>query len=392
MSYHSPALTPDSHRPVPATIRVFHLCDKFGIRGARTHGVSRLFSWWFPRFDAAEFELRLIGIRPPDEASAHLERQGLAPLCLGRHRFSPRIATDLLALVRRDRPHILHAHGYATSNYARAVGLLTGARVIVHEHAAFPTIPGYQRAADRLLARAADLGIAVSASTREFMVRRRAFPADRVRVVFNGAPLDEFKRPDAEARRAQRERLGFGAGDLVIGTVGRLDHQKGTTYFLQAAAHVHRLRSRTRFVVAGDGHLLEEHRAEAQALGIAEHTTFTGFCEDVPALQSALDMQVFPSLWEGTPLTVFEAMSMGLPIVSTAVDGLAEVLRHRENALLVPPRDPEALAAGMLQLVDDAALAAQLGARAEQDSRRFDVCATVRALETIYRELAGARS
>ena len=391
MSYHSPAPTPDFDRPVPAPIRVFHLCDKFGIRGARTHGVSRLFSWWFPRFDAAEFELRLIGIRPPDEASAHLERQGLAPLCLGRHRFSPRVLTDLLAMVRRDRPHILHAHGYATSDYARIVGLLTGTRVIVHEHAAFPTIPGYQRVVDRLLSRAADVGIAVSASTREFMVRRRAFPADRVHVVFNGAPLEEFKRPTRDAKRAHRERLGFGGDELVIGTVGRLDHQKGTTYFLQAAAHVHRLRPRTRFVVAGDGHLLEEHRAEAEALGITGHTTFTGFCEDVPALQSALDLQVFPSLWEGTPLTVFEAMAMGLPIVSTAVDGLAEILRHRENALLVPARDPEALAAGMLELVDDAALAARLGARAEQDSRRFDVCATVRELEAIYRELVGAR-
>jgi glycosyltransferase involved in cell wall biosynthesis len=391
MSYHSPASTQDSGRFVPAPIRVFHLCDKFGIRGARTHGVSRLFSWWFPRFDRAEFELRLIGIRPPDEASAYLERQGLAPLCLGRHRFSPRVATDLLALVRRDRPHILHAHGYATANYARAVGLLTGARVIIHEHTAFPTIPGYQRAADRLLARAADLGIAVSASTREFMIHRRAFPPDRVRVVFNGAPLEEFKRTGAEARRAERERLGFGNDDLVIGTVGRLDHQKGMTYFLQAAAHVHRLRPRTRFVVAGDGHLLEELRAEAQALGIANHTTFTGFCEDVPALQAAFDMQVFPSLWEGTPLTVFEAMAMGLPIVSTTVDGLAEVLRHRENALQVPSRDPEALAAGILELVDDAALARELGLRAEEDSRRFDVCATVRALEAIYRELVGAR-
>lgn len=376
---------------MPAPIRVFHLCDKFGIRGARTHGVSRLFSWWFPRFDPAAFELHLIGIRPPDEASAYLEQQGLAPRCLGRHRFSPRIATDLLALVRRERPHILHAHGYSTANYARVVGLLTGTRVIVHEHTAFPSIPGYQQAADRLLARAADVGIAVSASTREFMIRRRGFPADRVRVVFNGAPLEEFKRPGAEERRNRRERLGFGPDDLVIGTVGRLDHQKGTTYFLQAAAHVHRLRPRTRFVVAGDGHLLAELRAEAQALGIGSHTTFSGFCADVPALQSAFDMQVFPSLWEGTPLTVFEAMSMGLPIASTTVDGLAEVLRHRENALLVPPRDPEALAAGMLELADDPALAARLADRAEQDSRRYDVCATVRELETIYRELAGAR-
>ena len=223
------------------------------------------------------------------------------------------------------------------------------------------------------------------------MIRRRAFRPERVRVVFNGAPLEVFKWPGAEASRSQRARLGFTPDDLVIGTVGRLDHQKGTTYFLQAAAHVHRLRPKTRFVVAGDGHLLDEHRAEARVLGIGDRTTFTGFCEDVATLQSAFDMQVFPSLWEGTPLTLFEAMSMGLPIVSTAVDGLAEVLRHRENALLVPPRDPEALAAAMLELADHPALGAELAARAEQDSRRFDVCATVRELESIYRELVGAR-
>jgi glycosyltransferase involved in cell wall biosynthesis len=377
---------------VPAKIRVLHLCDKFGIRGARTHGVSRLFSWWLPRFDPEEFDVRLVGILPPDQASAHLEQQGLTPVCLGRHRFDPRVTTDLLAMVRRDRPHILHAHGYATSNYARLLALMADVRVIVHDHAAFPTIPSYQRAVDWVLARRADLGIAVSASTREFMVRCRHLPADRVRLVFNGAPLEEFKRPSAERVRAERERRGIGDGEIVIGTVGRLDHQKGTTYFLQAAAHVMRLRPAVRIVVAGDGHLLEQHREEARALGIAERTTFTGFCDDVPALQAVLDMQVFPSLWEGTPLTVFEAMSMGLPIVSTAVDGLAEVLRPGENALMVPPRDAEALAAAMLELVDNPARAAELGARAQHDSGRYDVCTTVRELEAIYRELAGGSS
>ena len=377
---------------VPAKIRVLHLCDKFGIRGARTHGVSRLFSWWLPRFDPAQFEVRLVGILPPDQASAHLEQQGLSPVCLGRHRFDPRVATDLLAMVRRYRPHILHTHGYATSNYARLVSLMTDVRVIVHDHAAFPTIPSYQRAVDWVLARRADLGIAVSASTRDFMVRSRHLPAERIRLVFNGAPLDEFKPPSAERVREARARLGVGADEIVIGTVGRLDHQKGTTYFLQAAAHVMRLRPRVRIVVAGDGHLREQHHAEAAALGIAARTTFTGFCEDVPALQSALDIQAFPSLWEGTPLTVFEAMSMGLPIVATSVDGLAEVLRQRENALLVPPRDAEALAAALLELVDHPARAAELGTRAQQDSRRYDVCRTVRDLEEIYRELAGARS
>jgi glycosyltransferase involved in cell wall biosynthesis len=215
---------------VPAKIRVLHLCDKFGIRGARTHGVSRLFSWWFPRFDREQFDVRLIGMPPRDQASAHLEQQGLSPVCLGRHRFDPRVAADLLAMVRRERPHILHTHGYATSNYARLVSLFTEVRVIVHEHAAFPTIPPYQRAVDRLLARRADLGVAVSSSTREFMVRCRHLRPERVRLVFNGAPLEEFTPPSAERARAERTRMGFGAEEIVIGIVGRLDHQKGTTY------------------------------------------------------------------------------------------------------------------------------------------------------------------
>jgi hypothetical protein len=93
---------------VPDRIRVFHLCDKFGIRGARTHGVSRLFTWWLPRFDASHFEVSLVGIPPEDDASNHLRRHGLEPLCLGRSRFNPAALTDLLRLVRQERPHILH--------------------------------------------------------------------------------------------------------------------------------------------------------------------------------------------------------------------------------------------------------------------------------------------
>lgn len=375
---------------MPDRIRVFHLCDKFGIRGARTHGVSRLFTWWLPRFDASRFEVSLVGIRPEDDASDHLRRHGLEPLCLGRSRFSPAAATDLLRLVRHERPHILHTHGYATSNFARVVATLTGVRTIVHEHTAFPSIPAYQRPIDWLLAGRTDLGIAVSASTRDSMIRKRFLPPEKIRVVFNGVPLEEFKSPPTERVRAERERLGLRSGEAVVGTVGRLDAQKGIIYFLRAAAEVLRRRPEVRFVVAGDGPLLERYREEARALGIAERTVFTGFCEDVPAFQSLLDVQVFPSLWEGTPLTIFEAMSMSRPIVSTAVDGLGEVLRDRENGLLVPPRDPPALAAAIVKLLEHPRLARALGRRAEVDSRCFDIGRTVRKLEDLYQQLMAA--
>jgi glycosyltransferase involved in cell wall biosynthesis len=374
----------------PQKIRVFHLCDKFGIRGARTHGVSRLFSWWLPRFDA-RFDVRLVGIRPEDDASAYLRRRGLNPLCLGRHPFHPAVATDLLRLVRRERPHILHTHGYATSNFARVLSALTGVRSIVHEHAAFPSIPGYQRAIDRLLAGRTDLGIAVSESTKAFMVSRRFLPPERIRVVLNGAPLEEFRPPPDDRVQAERARLGLRPDEPVVGTVGRLDGQKGVTYFLKAAALVLRRRPDVRFVIAGDGHLEAELQEEARALGIADRTLFTGFREDVPLMQSLLDVQVFPSLWEGTPLTVFEAMAMGRPIVSTAVDGLAEVLRHGETALLVPPRDAEGLATGVLELLERPELAAALAAKARTDSRRFDVRRTVEELQELYDELVDGR-
>ena len=375
--------------PAKPPIKVLHLCDKFGIRESRTHGVSRLFTWWIPRFDHDRFDVRLVGIRPEDEASAHLRTQGLDPICLGRGPFHPAVVSDLLGLVRRERPQILHTHGYATSNYARVVGALTGVRIVLHEHTSFPSIPSYQRAIDRMLADRTDLGVAVSDSTKAFMTRYRSIAPEKIRVVFNGAPLEEFSAPSAARVRAERERLGIGPGEIVIGTVGRMDEQKGMTYFLQAAARIRRQRSDVRFVLAGDGHLLARLQQEAAELGITDRTVFAGFREDVAAFQAMLDVQVFPSLWEGTPLTVFEAMAMGRAIASTRVDGLGEVLRDRENALLVAPRDPDALAAAVLELLADRDLAARLAARAMEDSRRYDVRRTVRELESIYLELVG---
>ena len=374
-------------RTLPRKIRVFHLCDKFGVRGARTHGVSRLFTWWFPRFDPSRFEPRLICIRPEDESSAHLRRHGLNPTCLGHGRFSPAVLTDLLALIRCERPRILHAHGFATSNYARVAGAIAGLPTIVHEHAVFPSIPWYQLPADRALSSRTALGIAVSDSTREFMVHRRFIPRERIRVVFSGAPLDVFKPLPAERVWEERARLGLRPDEKVVGTVGRLDAQKGVTYFLKAAARVLSRKRDVRFLIAGDGHLLDEHREEARALGIADRIVFAGFWDDVPAFQSLLDVQVFPSIYEGTPLTVFEAMSMSRPIVSTTVDGLGEVLRDRKNALLVSPRDDERLAAAVLEMLETPGLAARLAAQAELDSRGFDVRKTVDGLQTIYEEL-----
>ncbi|MFN2432175.1 MAG: glycosyltransferase family 4 protein [Gemmatimonadota bacterium] len=369
-------------------IRVMHVCDKFGVRGSRMHGVSRLFSWWMPRFDAARFDVQLVHLKGRDESARLLASQGVDSISLGKRKFDPTTWTALHRLVRRHRPHVLHVHGYVGANYGRPIARLERVKLVLHEHAAFPHVPAYQAAVDRLMAPILDVGIAVSESTREFMVRRRFMRPDRIRVVFNGAPLDEF-RPRSQAEVAEaRRRWGLRPEDRIVGVVGRLDAQKGVEFLIAAWPAVLERHPEARLLLVGEGELMERHRLECRRLGVSDRVLFAGFATEIPLLQSVMEVQAFPSIWEGTPLTVFEAMAMGRPIVATRIDGLAEVLSHEATALLVPPRDPAALSGALVRLLDDRPLAQRLAAQAYARSAAYDVRRTVDALQEIYEELS----
>src|SRR5262245_51180664 len=158
-------------------VAVLHVCDKFGVAGSSIHGVSRLFAWWLPRYDAARFEVSLCGLKAPEPATDRLREQGIAVHHLGRGRFDPRVVTDLTRLVRARGIRILHVHGYASSDFGRLAARATGAALVLHEHFADPRMPAYQGVADRLLSPLTDRAIAVSGSTRDFLVRERFVPA-----------------------------------------------------------------------------------------------------------------------------------------------------------------------------------------------------------------------
>jgi len=368
-------------------VPVLHVCDKFGVRGSSIHGVSRLFSWWFPRYDRARYEPSLVGLKHPEPATDWLAAQGIAVHHLRRGRFDPRILPDLVRIARARGARILHVHGYAAADFGRLAARSTGAKLVLHEHFADPRMPAYQALADRLLRPLTDGAIAVSGSTREFLVGERYVPDERVRVIWNGAPLDEFAPVPRERALLARAALGLPADALVFGTIGRLNAQKGHAYLLDAAARVLARHASARLLVVGDGDLAAELRGRAQALGIAERTVFAGHRSDVPDLLGALDVFCLSSLYEGTPLALFEAMAAGKAIVSTAVDGCREVLRDGETGLLVPARDEAALADALLRVLGDAALRARLAARAREESRRYDVAACVEAMQALYDEL-----
>ena len=374
------------------TVSVLHVCDKFGVAGSSIHGVSRLFSWWFPRYDRQRFEPSLLGLKRPEPASERLREQGIEVEHLGRGRFDPRILSDIVRAGRRRNARVLHVHGYAAADFGRLAARRLGAALVLHEHFADPRLPGYQALADRVLAPLTHRAIAVSASTRDFLVRERHVPADRVRLIWNGAPLDEFAPRGAERRLSVRRELGLPDEARVIGTIGRLNVQKGHRYLLDAAARVFASAPDARLVIAGDGDQAAALRAQAEALGLTPRVVFTGHRTDVPALLEAFDVFCISSTYEGTPLTLFEAMAARKAIVSTAVDGCREVLQDGRTGLLVPPRDADALAGALTRVLGDPALRESLAEAARRESARYDIRECVLRMQALYDEVLAERS
>ena len=366
-------------------LNVLQVCDHLGWEGSRMHGVKRLFAWMIPRFDANRYNVSLVSLRKKDLSEETLESFGVDITYLHKGKFDPSTLTALLKVIDRKKIDILHLHGYGATTFGRMAGAMRRLPTILHEHANLTDTPWFQKIADAVLEPSTDIAIAVSKSTSDFLVKARQLPIDKVKTVYLGVPLDEFSRArSVEEVAAARTELGIAPGEFAVGTVTRLHDSKGNSFLVDAAAMVLKERPRAKFFIVGEGPLLPDLQQQATALGLGDRFVFHGFAKDVAAVVSAFDLSVFPSLWEGTPLTVFEALAMGKPIVATDADGLLDVLTNDRDALIVPKRNAHALAAAIVRMMDDEALRVRLGAAARQTGQQYDITAFVRKMERLY--------
>lgn len=369
-------------------IRVIHFGDKFGKAGATMHGVTKLLSWWFTRWDTSRFDMKLVGLRANDPGVPRIREVVPDVVCFERGIFDPRCLTDMLGVIRSYKADIVHLHGYAGADFGRIAAKLAGVPIVIHEHWVDPALPVYQGIADRLLAPWCDHAFAVSKSVRDFMIEKRHMRADRIEVLYNGAPLAEFSATTPGEIAALRRHWEIPEGRLLLGTVGRLDPQKGNTHLLDALARLVALGHDVGVMIVGDGPLAEPLRDQAQRLGIIDRVIFAGYQSNIAQLQSMFTVQVFPSLWEGTPLTLFEAMATARPIVSTDVDGLGEILRDGVDALVVAPGSGDTLAAALDGLLKDPLRREQLAQQAFAASRNHDISRMVARMQAVYETLA----
>lgn len=312
-----------------------------------------------------------------------------------RNRLDFTVAGKLAALINEHGFDLVHTHGVRANLLGRLAARQASKPVVTTVHSLLEMdYPGFITRQVNYFTEWATRSwtrrfITVSGALKAKLVAA-GVPEERITVIYNGIDLEAFSR-EIEPGTARAE-LGLAPGVPLVGIVARLHPVKGHQYFIAAAKQVLEQRPDVRFVVAGEGHLrttLEEMAAE---LGIESQVFFTGFVADIRPLMTGLDLLVIASLWEGFGLTAVEAMALGVPVVSTEVGGLPEVVLHGETGLLVPPADPAALAKGILWLLEHPVAVAGMSNRAKQIvQEKFTSRVMARQTEELYRKVLGEK-
>ncbi|MEM2953534.1 MAG: glycosyltransferase family 4 protein [Candidatus Bathyarchaeia archaeon] len=240
----------------------------------------------------------------------------------------------------------------------------------------------------RLLKRS-DMIIAVSEYTKKEILKNYDMPAWKIKVIFNGVDLDKFK-PARDKAKFKRE-LGFNDRDLLILYVGRLYSRKGLPTLISAIPHIVKKVRNARFIISGKGFSDEEKRLRgyAEKFKVRENVIFLGYFPDekLPSLYKAADIFVFPSIYENMPFAMLEALASGLPVVTTRVGGIPEVIDNGKNGFLVEPYDSLALADKVLCLIENPSLALEIGLSGRKTvERRFNWNNIVKQVLEIYDE------
>lgn len=202
--------------------------------------------------------------------------------------------------------------------------------------------------------------IAISEAVKKVLVDA-GIPAHLIHVIPSGIDFSPFE--EMRDRDFLRRELSFGPADYLVGVVAALEDHKGHAYLLQASRILRREAPNIKIIIVGTGSLRLELDRQTRELGVEDMVFFLGFREDIPRVLASLDLFVLSSYLEGMGSSILDAMASRLPVVATRAGGIPEVVTDNETGLLVPPRDPEALANAILRLYRDRELGRRLARR-----------------------------
>lgn len=342
--------------------------------------------------DPKQFQVAgVVTLKPKGVFAEKLEAMGQKVHTLGlKERPEFRHLKELADIVAAAKPDVVHAFMYQAIQLCRALRFFGYAQfpLISAPRVHYRTRSGFSLWIDKMLKPCDSMLVTESEASRKYLLGELGYEEAKVATVYNGVDIASWPISKADRNRV-RAKLKLAPQDVLVGSVGRLDEQKGHRYLMEAIAKLRAVHP-VKLVIIGDGPLRRELENLARTLRIEEDTTFPGEVQDVPAWLSALDLFALPSLWEGLPNALLEAMAMGLAVVGSKVDGVPEVLQHDVNGLLCEPKDSQSLFVAVQDLVLDPELRQKLGGEAKRTIKeRFKLMDMIANYEKLYAKVAG---
>ena len=306
---------------------------------------------------------------------------------------------DLLAflkmvrLMKAKRYDVVHTHSSKAGILGRLAAKVTGVPAIVHTVHGWG-FHGYQPRitrscyvlVEKFCARITGRLIAVAEKDIAKGVVEGIGSRANYSLIRSGIDLARFSTR-AGSRAQTRKELGLSDDARVIGTVTRLSPQKAPQVFIDAAAIIHKACPDVFFVIVGDGPFRKTLEEKARKAGIAHRVVFTGIRRDVNRLMHAFDLFMLTSLWEGLPRVIPQAMASGIPVIASRVDGNAEIIKDRENGILVEPGSAREFAHQAIDLINNKADACKLRNNALEGIDEYSVHTMVKQIDGLYREM-----
>lgn len=311
-----------------------------------------------------------------------------------RRLYSPGAVTALKKIIFENKIGVVHSQGARADFYARLAAHGTGAAAVstiaspVEEYDVGVFRKTAYTALDRFSSRYTSKFVAVAEHIRRKLISGRGLTPDRVVRIYNGVDVSRYDRA-LERPEKIRSKYGIPADSFLVAAFCRLSPEKGLFTLAEAAAATVLPGGKIKYLLAGEGPLEAKLRSRVRELGSEKDFIFTGFLGDVKPLLCAADLAVLPSLREGFPMSLLEAMAAGKPVVASDIEGIDESVENGRTGLLVPPGNSAALAAAIKDLAANPARARQMGAAGRAAAAaKFGEAGMVKAYEDMYREIS----
>lgn len=296
------------------------------------------------------------------------------------------VVRELSRIIREEQIDLVHSHLYHANLYSRLAAWRSGVPAVITVHNTYLKRKWYRHLLNRFLAKVTGAIIAVSNDIKADIIKYDKVPEKLVHIIPNG--IDLTRAVSTLSYADARQKLGLSVDDFVLGTVGRLEEQKGQRHLVDAVGQLKAAGVSAKLLIIGDGRLRQNLESQIQRLGIQDRVKLLGTRKDVADILKALDLFVMPSLWEGLSLAMLEAMAAGVPVVATDVGGVSQVFGNNEYGYRIQPGSVEELVDKITYCLNNKEDVASVAKKGQQlVGEKYSSQNMVRNLEQIYQAL-----